>query len=215
MRCFDIYDYYKNRLEKANNKTMFRQLRYLDGQRKKYKIQKHPEFHSTAQGCELFSHFFSKKIDKLLSGLQCFNTIDRPTDEKRCFTDLCPCVRSNYERRDHRDLWYYWQKTCILDPLPANQLKDNITSIVSVIIMITNTSLDEAVMTRPLKHAIVRSSLKKPSLDKDILINYRPVCNLTQLSKVIEKVVALRIMTHACDQYMVECFQSAHRKQID
>ena len=62
--------------------------------------------------------------------------------------------------------------------------------------MITNTSLDEAVMPRPLKHAIVRPSLMKPSLDKDILSNYQPVSNLTQLSKVIDKVVALRIMMH-------------------
>ena len=66
-------------------------------------------------------------------------------------------------------------KTCELDPLPANQLRDNITSIVSVITMITNTSLDEAVMPRLLKHAIVRSLLKKPSIDKDTLRNYRPV----------------------------------------
>ena len=36
-------------------------------------------------------------------------------------------------------------KTYVLDPLPANQLRDNITSIVSAITMITNTSLDEAV----------------------------------------------------------------------
>ena len=70
-------DYYKKRLEKANNNTVFRLLRSLDGQR----IQQHPEFHSTAQGGELFSHFFSEKIDKLLSGLQCLNTIDRPTKD--------------------------------------------------------------------------------------------------------------------------------------
>ena len=104
-------------------------------------------------------------------------------------------------------------KPFLMDPLPANQIRDNITSIVSVITMITNNSLDEAVMPRLLKHAIVRPSLKKPSLDKDILSNYRPVSNLTQLSKVIIKVVALRIMTHVSDQQMVECFQSAYRKK--
>ena len=43
--------------------------------------------------------------------------------------------------------------------------------------------------------------------------SFRPVSNLTQLSKVIEKVVALRIMTHVSDQQMVECFQSAYRKK--
>ena len=104
-------------------------------------------------------------------------------------------------------------KTCVLDPLPANQLRDDISSIVSVITMTTNISLDETVMPRPLKHAIVRQSLKKPSLNKDILSNYRPVSNLTQLSKVIEKVVALRIITHVSDQQMVGCFQSAYRKK--
>ena len=49
-------------------------------------------------------------------------------------------------------------------------------------------------MPRPLKQAIVRQSLKKPSLDKDILSNYRPVSNLTQLSKVVKKVVAFSHM---------------------
>ena len=68
-------------------------------------------------------------------------------------------------------------------------------------------------MPKSLKHAIVRPLLKKPSLNKDTLSSYRPVSKLTQLSKVIEKVVALRIMTHISDQQMVECFQSAYRKE--
>ena len=68
-------------------------------------------------------------------------------------------------------------------------------------------------MPKSLKHAIVRPLLKKPPLDKDTLSSYRSVSNLTELSKVIEKVVALRIMTHVSDQKMVECFQSAYQKK--
>ena len=79
--------------------------------------------------------------------------------------------------------------------------------------MITNTSVDEAVMQRALKHAIVRPSIEKPSLDNDNMSNYRSVSNLTQLSKVIEKVVMLRIITHVSDQQIVESFQSAYRKK--
>ena len=67
-------------------------------------------------------------------------------------------------------------------------------------------------MPKSLKLAIVRPLLKKPILDKDTMSSYRPVSNLTQLSKVIEKVVALRIMSHVSGQQMVECFQSAYRK---
>ena len=63
-------DYYQNRLDKANNKNIFRLLSSLDGQR----IQQHPEFHSTAQGCELLSHFFSEQIDKLLSSCSASTT---------------------------------------------------------------------------------------------------------------------------------------------
>ena len=58
-------------------------------------------------------------------------------------------------------------------------------------------------MPRPQKHAIVRPPLKKPSLDKDILSNYRQVSNITPLSKIVDKVVVLRILTHVSDQKVV------------
>ena len=118
-------DYFRNQLEKASNKNMFRLLRSLDGQR----VQQQPEFRLAAQGCELLSRFFRGKI--------------------------------------------------------ANQLTDNITGILPAITRITNASLDEGVMPKSLKHAIVQPLLKKPSLDKDTLSSYRPVSNLIQLSKVI------------------------------
>ena len=193
----------RTKLEPASNKHMFRLLRSLDGQR----VQQQPEFRLAAQGCELFSRFFHGKIDNLLSGLQCFNDIDRSSDERRCFTD-CIDVFDRTKNTEITTIGSAGNKTCVLDPLPANQLIDNITLIVPAITRITNASLDEGMMPKSLKHALLRPLLKKPSLDKDTLSSYRPVSNLTQLSKVIEKVVALRIMTHVSDQQMVECFQS-------
>jgi hypothetical protein len=62
-----------------------------------------------------------------------------------------------------------------------------------------------------LKHAIVRPLLKKPSLDKDTLSSYRPVSNLTQLSKESGRASDVSDQ-HVSDQQMVECFQSAYRK---
>ena len=103
---------------------------------------------------------------------------------------------------------------CWILCLQIMQLTDKITSILPAITRITNASLDEGVMPKSLKRAIVRPLLKKPSLDKDTLSSYRPVSNLTQLYKVIEKIVALSIMTHVSGQQMVECFQSAYQKTI-
>ena len=48
-------------------------------------------------------------------------------------------------------------------------------------------------MAKSLKTALIRPLLKKTGLDSDILKNYRPVSNLTFISKVIEKVVSGRL----------------------
>ena len=120
--------YFRNQLEKASNKNMFRLLRSLDGQR----VQQQPEFRLAAQGCELFSRFFRGKIDNLLSGMQCLNDTDRPSDERRCFTD-CIDVFDRTTNTEITAICTATKKTCVLDPLPANQLTDNITSIVPAI----------------------------------------------------------------------------------
>ena len=47
-----------------------------------------------------------------------------------------------------------------------------------------------------LKEETVRPLLKKPSLDIDVLAYYRPVSNLTQLSKILENVIAQQLLIH-------------------
>ena len=96
-----------------------------------------------------------EKIDSLLSSLQCFNDIDRPSHERRCFAEYIDV----FDRTTNTEITAICsanKKTCVLDPLPANQLTDNITSIVPATTRITNASLDEGVMPKSLKHAIVR-----------------------------------------------------------
>ena len=46
------------------------------------------------------------------------------------------------------------------------------------------------------KSSIVIPLIKKPGLDREMLKNYRPVSNLSFLSKVIEKVISIRILGH-------------------
>ena len=53
--------------------------------------------------------------------------------------------------------------------------------------------------------------IKKPGLDREMLKNYRPVANLSFLSKVIEKVISIRILGHILDNNIVDSFQSAYR----
>ena len=53
--------------------------------------------------------------------------------------------------------------------------------------------------------------LKKPSLDRNSMANYRPVSNLPFLSKVVEKIVAIRLNDHLRWNELCDPFQSAYR----
>ena len=76
---------------------------------------------------------------------------------------------------------------------------------------IVNMSLRDSLMPKSLKTALIRPLLKKTGLDRDILKNYRPVSNLTFISKVIEKVVSGRLNEHLITNSMFDPLQSAYR----
>ena len=66
-------------------------------------------------------------------------------------------------------------------------------------------------MPTELKQAVIRPLLKKPSLDYQEFKNFRPISNLTFLSKVIEKVVALQLVDYIDNNGLFEVFQSTYR----
>ena len=95
-------------------------------------------------------------------------------------------------------------KSCILDLIPTWLLKATVDSFLPVITHLVNTSICTGTFPDSLKHAI------EPSLDNNVLANYRPVSNLPFLSKVIEKVVVSRITSHLDDLNLWESHQSGH-----
>ena len=60
------------------------------------------------------------------------------------------------------------------------------------------------------KTAIVKPLLKKTSLDCEDLKNYRPICNLSFMSKVIAKVVLSQILQHINWNKLLSDFKSAY-----
>ena len=53
---------------------------------------------------------------------------------------------------------------------------------------------------------------QKPSLDKEVFKNYRPVSNLNFISKILERVVVVQLQTHLDEAGLMIAFQSAYRK---
>ena len=62
-----------------------------------------------------------------------------------------------------------------------------------------------------LKHALVYPRIKKSSLDPHVLNNYRPISNLSYISKLVERVVAQRFTRHVSVHNLFPPQQSADR----
>ena len=87
----------------------------------------------------------------------------------------------------------------------------HIHAIVPILLHIVNLCLTTGDFPISCKSSIVIPLIKKPGLDREMLKNYRPVSNLSFLSKVIEKVISIRILGHILDNNIVDSFQSAYR----
>jgi len=103
-------------------------------------------------------------------------------------------------------------KTCQLDPAPIWLVKDMRGLLSPFISLLFNKSLDTGCFPSEFKKALVRPLLKKRGLDANQLKNFRPVSNLSFLSKLLERVVQSRLQSYLnrCD--LMPATQSAYRK---
>ena len=75
-----------------------------------------------------------------------------------------------------------------------------------------NVSLDRGYLPASQKKAIVYPGLKKPSLDPDDFSNYRPISNLSIVSKLLERAVHAQLLLHLNDNEWLPSVQSAYRQ---
>ena len=102
-------------------------------------------------------------------------------------------------------------KSCELDVLPTNVLKSHLNDILPLLTRLVNLSLKQGVFPLKWKQAIVRPLIKKIGLELE-LSNYRPVSNLSFLSKLIEKAALFRLNIHTDSNNLLPKNQSAYRR---
>ena len=102
-------------------------------------------------------------------------------------------------------------KSCSLDPIPTSLLKECVNELSPIIARIVNLSLETGTFPSLYKKAIVRPLIKKPSLERK-LSNYRPVSNLSFVSKIIEEAVSRQTTNHLKINCLNERMQSAYKK---
>ena len=102
-------------------------------------------------------------------------------------------------------------KQCYLDPMPTWLVKECVNELLPLITEIVNASLKLGNVPEPLKHVIIRPLLKKLGLELKKK-NYRPVSNLSFISKLIESAVVLQYVEHLQINNLQDDRQSAYKQ---
>ena len=99
---------------------------------------------------------------------------------------------------------------CDLDPAPTWLIKDCADVLITPIANIVNVSLSNGFLVM-MKSAKVTPLIKKPNLQRNNMKNYRPISNLSFISKLIERAVATEVNEHVHNNKLGEPLQSAYR----
>jgi len=92
-------------------------------------------------------------------------------------------------------------------------VREFIDLLLPYITSMVNASLADGCLPDSQKRAIVSPMLKKPGLDAAEMANYRPVSNLTFVSKVTERAVASQLNEYLVANDLLPRYQSAYRKR--
>ena len=104
-------------------------------------------------------------------------------------------------------------KSCSLDLVPTLIVREFVDLLLPYLTSMVNVSLTQGRLPSSERHAIVTPLLNKPGLDTANVSNYRPVYNLTFISKVVKRAVALQLNEYLTSNGMLPRSQSAYRKK--
>ena len=150
-----------------------------------------PDYTNKTDLANTFCKFFYDEILKIRSTLQSSipSSVTRPNPTKNTLSSFTPVS----EEELLEILKSPPSKSCNFDPIPTSLVKECADILITPITKIVNYSITEGSFPNCFKMAYVTPLQKKPSLDRNILKNYRPVSNLSFISKLIEKVVAKQL----------------------
>ena len=174
----------------------------------------YPNGESDASVADKLAEFFDSKVRNIYAGIEDENSTDSEFPDcgdgsgiETSFSDFSPI--------DDEDLVNVIKsmpdKSCPNDPIPTWLFKKCLPHLLNITSMIVNMSLS-GTFPSSLKEAIIRPGLKKSNLDSDDLKNYRPISNLTFISKLIEKCAHIQLTKYIEDNKLFANLQSGYRK---
>ena len=202
-------DYFKSKLSDGDSKTCFRVMDSLF----KSADRKLPSTSNMNTLCSDFAGFFSGKVDAIRKEIDLqvadgnLVTIDSCAPRSEQLVSLDDTTEEELESI----IKQCNSKTCCLDSTPTGLLKSHVAVHLPCLVSLVNASLQQGSFPRALKTANVIPVLKKETLDVNVLSNYRPVSNISFISKLIEKVVVRRLTFHLNSNGLEDQLQSAYK----
>ena len=169
-----------------------------------------PSADSKEELANKIADFFAKKIERIVSSFVISESLHVQSSQEFTgtpFTKFQPIS----EDKLREVIMSGNSKCCHLDPIPTSVLKEVLDHVLPTLTTLVNKSLQESYFPHKLKSASVVPLLKKSTLDKEELKNYRPVSNLPYISKLIEKVAVQQLKAHMDNNLLHEACQSAYR----
>jgi len=102
-------------------------------------------------------------------------------------------------------------KQCAYDPIPTWLLKKHIGLLAPFLTSLYNRSLTSGVVPQLYKTSYVTPIVKKSDMDPRDVKSYRPISNLRVVSKLLERLVAIRMNQHISLNNLLPICQSAYR----
>ncbi len=177
-----------------------------------------PNHDSPTRLASKFADFFCQKIEKIHDGLLVSQNLVADSDTtdhdppsipvSHQLSFFAPATESEIRKLIQQSP----AASCGLDPLPTWLLKENLEVLLPVLTELVNLSITTGIFPSEMKEAVITPLLKKATLDPELLKNFRPVSNLSFVSKLVERVVASRLNAHMQHEGLHETLQSAYRK---
>ena len=102
-------------------------------------------------------------------------------------------------------------KQCLSDPMPTRILKSCVDLLAPFLSALFSRSVTQGVVPQLFKTTYVTPLLKKADMDPTDVRSYRPISNLSVLSKLLERLVARQLVGYLDRADLMPTLQSAYR----
>ena len=187
---------------KQDTKKLYTLLNRIVGRTLENSMPKHD---SNDQLAEEFANYFMDKIKKIRDNLEQHPKYIPSVREVESFSNFRPMTKDEVSTI----ICKMASKSCELDPIPTTLLIEILPSIIKPITQIVNTSLTEGIFAKSWKTVIICPLLKKAGLAL-LLSNFRPVSNLSFLSRVTEHVMLQQFNNHCDAHNLIPDYQSTY-----